>query len=298
MILMNKNSVILVTGVKGQLGFDCVRELKKRGYKNIFAIDKEELDITNKNDVDNYICNLKPSVVMHNAAWTAVDKAEEMPAEAYNVNALGTKYIAEACNKIDATLVYISTDYVFPGNGTNFYEINDKKNPLSVYGKSKSDGEDFVITALKKYFIVRISWVFGINGNNFIKTILKLAKSKNQIEVVNDQFGSLTYTFDLAKLLCDMIETSKYGIYHATKEGVVSWYDVAQYIVSFAKLPLKVNPISTKDYQAKFKQANRPLNSRLAKTSLLENGFNLLPDWHDAVNRFLLNELILDKNNI
>ena len=298
MILMNKNSVILVTGVKGQLGFDCVRELKKRGYKNIIAIDKEELDITNKNDVDNYICNLKPSVVMHNAAWTAVDKAEEMPAEAYNVNALGTKYIAEACKKIDATLVYISTDYVFSGNGTNFYETNDKKNPLSVYGKSKSDGEDFVIAILKKYFIVRISWVFGINGNNFIKTILKLAKSKNQIEVVNDQFGSLTYTFDLAKLLCDMIETSKYGIYHATNEGVVSWYDVAQYIVSFAKLSLKVNPISTKDYQAKFKQANRPLNSRLSKTSLLENGFNLLPDWHDAVNRFLLNELILDKNNI
>lgn len=280
---------ILVTGVKGQLGFDCVRELTKRGYTDVLGIDIEDLDITDEDAVNTFIKAYNPDIVMHNAAWTAVDKAEEMPEKVYEVNALGPKYIARACKEIDAKMVFISTDYVFDGSGTDFFEVNDSKNGLSVYGKTKAQGEDFVMSVLDKYFIVRISWVFGINGNNFVKTMLRLADmGKTEISVVCDQIGSVTYTADLAVLLCDMITTERYGIYHATNEGILSWYDFACEIFRQAGLAVKVNPITTSEY-AKLvpQQAKRPLNSRMSKKSLTENRFGLLPDWKDALSRFL-----------
>lgn len=280
---------VLVTGVKGQLGFDCVNELKKRGYTDVLGIDIDDLDITNEDAVNTFIKAYNPDVVMHNAAWTAVDKAEEMPEKVYAVNALGPKYIAEACKTVNAKMVYISTDYVFDGNGTNSFEVNDPKNGLSVYGKTKSQGEDFVTSILDSHFIVRISWVFGVNGNNFVKTMLKLANmGKTELNVVCDQIGSVTYTADLAVLLCDMIETDKFGVYHATNEGIISWYDFACEIFKQANINIKVNPVTTEEYSKLVpNQAKRPLNSRMSKKSLLKNGFNLLPDWKDALSRYL-----------
>ena len=280
---------ILVTGVKGQLGYDCVKELNKRGYTEVLGIDIDELDITNEQKVHEFINNYKPDVVMHNAAYTSVDKAELNQELCYKVNALGTKYIAEACREVNATMVYISTDYVFSGKGENFYEVNDKKEGLSVYGKTKSEGEDFVLNTLTKYFIVRISWVFGINGNNFIKTMLKLAGlGKTELNVVSDQIGSPTYTADLAVLLCDMIETTKYGVYHATNEGVCSWYEFAKKIFELAGKDIKVNPVTTKEYLAMVtQQAKRPMNSKMSKLSLDKVGFNRLPSWDDALKRYL-----------
>ena len=286
---MDKNSRILVTGVKGQLGYDCVRELNERGYSNVKGIDIEDLDITNEEEVSKYILDYNPDVVMHNAAWTAVDKAEEMPDKVYEVNALGTKYIAEACKKISSKMVYISTDYVFDGKGVNEFNIDDPKKGLSVYGKTKSFGEDFVKSTIDKYFIVRISWVFGKNGNNFVKTMLKLADmGKTEINVVCDQIGSVTYTYDLSKLLCDMIETEKYGVYHATNEGMISWALFAEEIFKQANKNVKVNYVTTEEYlNLVSNQAKRPLNSRLSKRALDEAGFNRLPDWKDALNRYL-----------
>lgn len=290
---MDKNSKIIVTGVKGQLGFDCLRRLKEAGYTNVLGIDIEELDITDEQAVHSFIERERPDVFMHNAAWTAVDKAEQMPELVNKVNALGPKYIAEACKKVDATMVYISTDYVFDGKGEKFFDINDPKNGLSIYGKTKSLGEDYVTSVLDKYFIVRISWVFGINGNNFIKTMLKLADSgKKELNIVCDQIGSPTYTYDLAKLLVKMIATDKYGIYHATNEGVCSWADFAKYIFEVAHKDVRVNPVTTAEYMKLVSnQAARPLNSRLSKQSLTDAGFNRLPDWKDAVNRYIKNEL-------
>lgn len=280
---------ILVTGVKGQLGYDCVKELNKRGYTEVLGIDIDDLDITNETKVHEFINNYKPDVVMHNAAYTSVDKAEQNSELCYKVNALGTKYIAEACKKVNATMVYISTDYVFSGKGENFYEVNDKKEGLAVYGKTKSEGEDFVLNTLTKYFIVRISWVFGINGNNFIKTMLKLASlGKTELNVVSDQIGSPTYTADLAVLLCDMIETNKYGIYHATNEGICSWYEFAKKIFELSNINMKVNPITTDEYKKLVpNQAARPLNSRLSKKSLDKANFKRLPNWEDALERYL-----------
>ncbi len=280
---------ILVTGVKGQLGYDCVKELNKRGYTDILGIDIDDLDITNEQKVHEFINNYKPDIVMHNAAYTSVDKAEQNPEVCYKVNALGTKYIAEACREVNATMVYISTDYVFSGKGENFYEVNDKKEGLSVYGKTKSEGEDFVLQTLTKYFIVRISWVFGINGNNFIKTMLKLASlGKTELNVVSDQIGSPTYTADLAVLLCDMIKTNKYGIYHATNEGICSWYEFAKKIFELSNINIKVNPVTTDEYRKLVpNQAARPLNSRLSKKSLDKAKFNRLPNWDDALERYL-----------
>ena len=288
---MNKDMKILVTGVNGQLGYDVVRELKERGYTNFLGIDIKDLDITKKDDVDKFITNYRPDVVIHNAAWTAVDKAEQFKDKVYEVNALGPKYIAEVCKKIGAKMMYISTDYVFNGKGDNFFETDSEKSGLSVYGKTKSKGEDFVTSILNEYWIIRISWVFGINGNNFIKTMLKLAKTgKKELNVVDDQIGSPTYTYDLAKLMCDMIETDKYGIYHATNEGICSWYEFAKYIFEKSGyLDIKVNPVSTAEYKKLVpNQADRPLNSRLSKKSLDEAGFKRLPDWHDAVDRYLV----------
>lgn len=286
---MSKDMKILVTGVKGQLGFDCVRELKERGYTNVLGVDRVELDITKEEDVLNYITNCKPDVVMHNAAWTAVDKAEEFKDEVYKVNALGPKYIAEACKKVNAKMVYISTDYVFDGLGDTPFEVDSPKNGLSVYGKTKSLGEDFVISTIDNYFIVRISWVFGINGNNFVKTMLKLANmGKIELNVVSDQIGSVTYTYDLSKLLCDMIETNKYGIYHATNEGYISWAQFAEEIFKLSNKNVKINYVTTLEYKKLVpSQADRPLNSRMSKKSLDEAGFNRLPDWKDALKRYL-----------
>lgn len=286
---MSKDMKILVTGVKGQLGYDCVRELKERGYTNILGIDRDELDITNEVAVHKFINQYKPDVVMHNAAWTAVDKAEEMPEEVFKVNALGSKYIAEACKDIGAKMVYISTDYVFDGLGDIPFEVDSPKNGLSIYGKTKSQGEDFVISTIDNYFIVRISWVFGINGNNFVKTMLKLANmGKTELNVVCDQIGSVTYTYDLSKLLCDMIETHKYGIYHATNEGFISWAEFAEEIFKLSNKNVKINYVTTLEYKRLIpSQANRPLNSRMSKKSLDEAGFSRLPDWKDSLKRYL-----------
>lgn len=290
--MINKDLRILVTGVKGQLGYDVCRELKERGYTNYKGIDIEDLDITDEIAVNKYIEEFKPDIVIHNAAWTAVDKAEEFKDKVYAVNALGPKYIAEACKKINATMMFISTDYVFPGNGENYYKEDDPKGALGVYGKTKSDGEDFVKSILDKYFIIRISWVFGINGNNYVKTMLRLAETKNELNIVCDQIGSPTYTYDLSKLMCDMIETNKFGVYHATNEGICSWYEFTKYIFEVAGITnVKVNPITTKEYQSMVKQAYRPLNSRMSKGKLVKNGFNRLPDWHDAVKRYIHDEL-------
>ncbi len=286
---MNKDLKILVTGVKGQLGFDCVRILKERGYCRVLGIDKDELDITDEEAVNRFILEYKPDVIMHNAAWTAVDKAEEMPELVYKVNALGPKYIANAANKVGAKMFYISTDYVFDGEGIIPFEVDSPKDGLSIYGKTKSQGEDFVISKTNKYFILRISWVFGINGNNYIKTMLKLSKIKDELNIVCDQVGSPTYTYDLANLMADMMETDKYGVYHATNEGFCSWYDFTKYIYKAKGITnVKANPITTEEYlKINPNQAKRPLNSRMSKSSLTKAGFNLLPKWEDAVDRYL-----------
>ena len=284
-------SRILITGVKGQLGFDVYRELKKRGFKKILGIDAFDLDITNEEAVISFVRRYKPTVIIHNAAWTAVDKAETHKNEVYHVNSLGTKYLAEAASIVGAKLMYVSTDYVFNGQGDSFFEIDSPKGGLSVYGLTKSKGEEYVMSYLKEYWIIRTSWVFGINGNNFIKTMVGLAKSgREKINVVDDQIGSPTYSLDLSKLMCDMIETGKYGIYHATNEGICSWYEFAKYVFEKSGyLDINVNPVSTAEYKKLVpNQADRPLNSRLSKKSLDEAGFKRLPDWHDAVDRYLV----------
>ena len=287
--MLDKYAKILVTGFAGQLGYDCVRELKSRGYQNVSGIDIKDLDLTDEIKVMDYITQFSPEVVMHNAAWTAVDKAELMPDKVYEVNALAPKYIAEACKEVNAKMVYISTDYVFDGLGDKPFNVNDPKAGLSVYGKTKAQGEDFVTSTINNYFIVRISWVFGKNGNNFVKTMLKLANmGKTELNVVCDQIGSVTYTYDLSKLLCDMIETDKYGIYHATNEGYISWAEFAEEIFRQARREVKVNYVTTEEYLKMVpQQAKRPLNSRMSKESLDKAGFKRLPDWKDALNRYL-----------
>lgn len=286
---MNIDIKILVTGVNGQLGYDCVRELNKRGYVNVKGIDIADLDITDREAVISFITSYNPDVVMHNAAFTQVDRAEQMKDKVYEVNALGPKYIAEACKIVDAKMIYISTDYVFEGTGDVPYEVDSPKKGLSAYGSTKAKAEDFVTSILEKYFIVRISWVFGINGNNFVKTMLKLANmGKTELNVVSDQIGSVTYTADLAVLLCDMIENDKYGIYHATNEGYISWAEFAREIFKQANKDVTVNFVTTEEYKRLVPaQADRPLNSRMSKKSLTDAGFNLLPDWKDALSRYL-----------
>lgn len=278
---------ILVTGANGQLGFDVCRELTERGYTDVIGVDKEMLDITDEVAVNKYINEVKPDIIMHNAAWTAVDIAEDNSDACYKVNVLGTRYIAENAQKIGAKLVYISTDYVFNGEGENYFEVDDKKAPLSVYGKTKYEGE-LEAKKCEKHFIVRISWVFGINGKNFVKTMLNLAETKTELNVVADQIGSPTYTYDLSKLLCDMIETEKYGEYHATNENICSWCDFAKKIFEIAGVSMKVNAVTSSEYPAK---AHRPSNSRLSKKSLDSAGFKRLPTWEDALYRFIKNEL-------
>lgn len=279
---------ILVTGVAGQLGHDVVNELIKRGHQPI-GVDVAEMDITDKGQVDSTISKIKPEAVVHCAAWTAVDLAEEKENEekVYAINALGTKYIAEACKNCGAKMIYISTDYVFNGQGETPWTPDCKDyEPLNYYGKSKLSGEKFVSSILDNYFIVRIAWVFGKNGNNFVKTMLKLAKSYSTLKVVCDQIGTPTYTYDLAKLLCDMVVTDKYGYYHATNEGgYISWCDFAKEIFKIKNLPIEVTPVTTKEYGVS--KAQRPFNSRLDKQKLSEMGFNRLPSWKDALTRYL-----------
>ena len=278
---------IIVTGVKGQLGYDCVRELKERGFKDVIGIDKDELDITDESAVHKFVIDAKPDVIMHNAGWPAVDKAEECPELVNKVNVEGTRHLAEAAEKVGAKFVYISTDYVFPGAGEKYYEVDDLTGPTNIYGQSKLGGE-IAARACSKLFIIRISWVFGVNGNNFVKTMLKLGETHKEVTVVSDQIGSPTYTYDLSKLLCDMIVTDKYGVYHATNEGVCSWAEFASEIFKLAKIDTVVHPITTSDYLKKNPvQAHRPLNSRLSKDSLDKAGFNRLPTWQDALARYL-----------
>ena len=287
---------VFVTGVCGQLGHDVMAKLKKRHYGCVGCdvIDKQSdnyirLDITDKAAVEEAISRYNPDAVIHCAAWTAVDSAEEPENrdKVFNINSLGTKNIASACQKIDCKMVYLSTDYVFNGQGSEPWKAdgNDYE-PLNVYGQSKLDGELAVKELLQKFFIVRISWVFGKNGKNFINTMINAGKKNSAVRVINDQIGTPTYTVDLAVLLIDMIETEKYGYYHVTNEGgYISWYDFCVEIFRQYGLNTKVNPVSTQAYGAS--KAKRPLNSRLDKTKLIEAGFLPLPDWKDALNRYL-----------
>lgn len=274
---------ILVTGVKGQLGYDVVNELEKRGHTAI-GVDVEEMDITDAAAVEKEMKADDLDAVIHCAAYTAVDAAEDNREICMRVNADGTRNIARICKQLGLKMVYISTDYVFDGKGERPWEPDDARSPLNVYGESKYQGELAVEEYLDKYFIVRIAWVFGVNGKNFIKTMLKLAENHKEINVVNDQTGSPTYTYDLAVLLVDMVETEKYGRYHATNEGLCTWYEFAREIFRQAGVDVTVNPVSSEEFPAK---AKRPHNSRMDKSKLTENGFALLPTWQDALKRYL-----------
>lgn len=291
---------VFLTGVGGQLGHDVMFELNKRSYEVIgsdilpkeniaLPFDYIQLDITDKDAVDKVIRQIKPDAVVHCAAWTAVDAAEDEAnkARVYAINVDGTQYIANACKKVDCKMVYISTDYVFNGEGTVPWHPDCKVYaPLNVYGDSKLKGELVVAKALDKYFVIRIAWVFGKNGNNFIKTMLNVGKKYYTLRVVNDQIGTPTYTYDLARLLVDMVETDKYGYYHATNEGgYISWYDFACEIFKQVGYSTKVIPVTTAEYG--LSKAKRPFNSRLDKSKLVENGFKPLPAWQDALSRYL-----------
>ena len=297
---------VFVTGVNGQLGHDVMNELNKRGYEGLGSDIAEKysgvadgsavttmpyvsLDITDEEKVKKVIEEYKPDAVVHCAAWTAVDMAEDddKVEKVRAINADGTKYIAEACKEIDSKMVYISTDYVFNGQGERPWQPDDKNyEPLNVYGQTKLEGELNVSGILDKYFIVRIAWVFGLNGKNFIKTMVNVGKSHDEVRVVNDQIGTPTYTLDLSVLLVDMIETDKYGYYHATNDDngeYISWYDFTKEIYRQAGMNTKVIPVSTEEYG--LSKAKRPFNSRLDKSKLIENGFKPLPSWKDALGR-------------
>lgn len=274
---------VLVTGVKGQLGHDVVLELEKRGMGAI-GVDVDEMDVTDAAEVDRVIKEAAPDAVIHCAAYTAVDAAEDNEATCRRVNADGPRNIAKACRDLDVKMLQVSTDYVFSGRGERPWEPEDEREPQSVYGRTKYEGELAVQELLEKYFIVRIAWAFGVNGNNFVKTMLRLAETHDTLRVVNDQFGSPTYTHDLARLLVDMILTDKYGVYHATNEGDCSWYEFACAIFKEAGLPVNVIPVTTEEYGAK---AKRPANSRMNRDKLTEMGFEKLPPWQDALRRYL-----------
>ena len=281
----NENKMrVLVTGVKGQLGYDVVKECEKRGIEAV-GVDIQEMDITDASSVDKVITESNVDAVIHCAAYTAVDAAEDNIALCRRVNANGTENIAKVCKKLDIKMIYISTDYVFNGEGTNMWLPDDERQPLNVYGQTKYEGEVAVTDNLDKYFIVRIAWVFGVNGKNFIKTMLRLGKERGAVSVVDDQIGSPTYTPDLAVLLVDMIQTEKYGFYHATNEGLCSWYEFACEIFKQAGMnEVSVTPVDSTKFPAK---AKRPKNSRMSKDKLEEMGFNRLPAWQDALGRFL-----------
>lgn len=274
---------ILVTGYNGQLGYDVVREGIKNGF-NMYGISREDLDITIEENVYNYVKNVNPDVIIHCAAYTAVDKAEDDKDNCWKVNVKGTKYLANVAKEISAKFMYISTDYVFDGEGESPFVEVDIPNPISYYGLTKYKGEKIVEQLLEDRYIIRISWVFGINGSNFVKTMLRLAEARNELNVVGDQFGSPTYTFDLARLLIDMVQTDKYGIYHASNEGYCSWAEFAKEIFRQANKEVVVNSIKTEEYQTR---AVRPKNSRMSKQKLIENGFTPLLKWQDALKHYL-----------
>lgn len=274
---------VLVTGYNGQLGFDVIKELEGR-HIACKGADMADFDITDAEATENYIKNYAPDCVVHCAAYTAVDKAEDDEETCFKVNTLGSENIAKVCGEIGAKMVYVSTDYVYGGAGDEPFEVTDKTNPCNIYGKTKLQGEQAVKANCSKYFIVRTSWVFGINGNNFVKTMLRLGDTHPQLSVVCDQVGSPTYTPDLARLICDMIETEKYGTYHGTNENYCSWAEFAREIMNQGGKATVITPVTTAEYGAK---AQRPLNSRLSKKCLDEAGFSRLPSWQDALSRFI-----------
>ena len=286
---------VLVTGVNGQLGYDVVHELKRRGHEAI-GVDIEEMDITDGAVVARVMEAHRPDAVCHCAAWTAVDAAEDHEEQVRLVNVTGTENIVKECKRLGCKLMYISTDYVFDGEGTQPWQPDCKEyKPQNIYGKTKLEGELAISNSLENYFIVRIAWVFGENGKNFIKTMLQLGKSRDQLSVVSDQIGTPTYTYDLARLLVDMLETDRYGYYHATNEGgYISWYEFAKEIykqavllghMEYAEDRLTVTPVTTAEYGVS--KARRPFNSRLDKSKLIGNGFQPLPSWQDALVRYL-----------
>ena len=277
----------LVTGYNGQLGYDIVRELKARGEDNILALDINEMDITNRQQVMDIVKEYKPDVIFHCAAWTAVDKAEDMEEIVRKVNVEGTENLTDASIEVGAKMIYMSTDYVFDGTKEGIYNENDKANPKSVYGLTKYEGE-VMVKKNPKHFITRISWVFGINGGNFIKTMLKLSEKNSKLDVVDDQIGSPTYTVDLAKLLVEMAQTDKYGTYHVNNDGYCSWAEFAKYIMESNNKSTIINPVTTEEYLELMntKQAYRPRNSKLDKSKLVESGFEMLPSWQDATDRY------------
>lgn len=274
---------VLVTGIRGQLGYDVVKELLRRGMEPV-GVGREEMDITDTAAVERVITEADVQAVIHCAAYNAVDKAEEDVENCRKGNVDGARNIAFVCRKLDIKMLFVSSDYVFDGSGNRAWTTEDVPNPLSVYGKSKYDAELAVQELLTKFFVVRISWAFGINGNNFVKTMLRLSETRDRLSVVNDQVGSPTFTEDLAVLLVDMIQTEKYGVYHATNEGDCSWYEFACEIFRMAGKTMTVTPVTTEEYGAK---APRPQNSRLSKDKLTENGFQRLPHWQSALERYL-----------
>lgn len=272
-----------INGVNGQLGFDIVRELEKRGYKEYLATTKEDLDITNKKEVLKTIQDYKPDIIFHCAAYTAVDKAENDKENAYKINVTGTENILLAAQKIGAKIIYVSTDYVFDGTKDGLYEVNDSTNPINIYGQTKLKGEE-IVKKYPKHFIARTSWVFGIHGHNFVKTMLKLSETKTEVRVINDQFGSPTYTVDLAKALVDLSLSTHYGTYHINNSGFCSWAEFADFIFKTCHKNVTVHAIPTSEYKT---DAKRPMNSKLSKKSLSDHGFSLLPDWKDATKRYI-----------
>lgn len=276
----------LITGFKGQLGYDIVRELENRGEFEYKALDVNEMDITNRRQVFEVVKEYQPDVIFHCAAWTAVDKAEEMKEKVHDINVVGTKNLVDASLEVDAKMIYMSTDYVFDGKKEGYYKEEDPINPMSVYGKTKYEGEEEV-RKNPKHFITRISWVFGINGNNFIKTMLRLSENHEEVTVVDDQVGSPTYTVDLAKLLVEMASSEKYGTYHVNNDGYCSWAEFAKYIFESNHKNTKVIPVTTEEYiKNAGDQAYRPRNSKLSKEKLVEAGFEMLPSWQDATDRY------------
>ncbi len=272
----------LITGASGQLGYDVKLELLNRGYYDILSPSSSAMDLRNKDSVRDTILDYKPDIVFHCAAYTAVDKAEDERELCSDVNINGTKYIVDACSEVGAKLIFISTDYVFDGSKDGFYLEDDKVSPVNYYGKTKWLAEENV-RGYDNHIITRISWVFGINGNNFVKTMLKLSDTRDEISVVSDQIGSPTYTKDLSKVLVDMALSDKKGTYHVTNDGTCSWYEFAKYIFESNNIDIVVNPIKTSDYPTK---AKRPHNSRMSKEKLMNDGFSMLPDWKDAVDRY------------
>ena len=275
---------ILVTGSTGQLGSDVVKELLKRGYSTL-SPNRSELNLCSEDNIRNYILNSNCEAIVHCAAYTQVDKAEDEKDLCIKINATATKHIVKCAKILDIPMIYISTDYVFDGTKDGEYTENDETNPINIYGESKLAGEKYVQEILDKYYIVRTSWVFNINGKNFIETMLRLSKANNQLSIVNDQIGSPTYTKDLSRLLVDMLETSKYGLYHATNEGYCSWYEFANTIFKLANINIDIKAINSNEYASR---AKRPLNSKLSKDKLIEYGFKPLPNWEDALKDYLI----------